>query len=104
VVTVSTDPAAALEMFRERAGDFDLVMTDYSMPRMNGLDLARAIHQIRPGVPILLSTGFAEEFAEESLEASGIRQVLNKPLGIQELAMAIRAVLEPARDDLLPSP
>jgi hypothetical protein len=104
VVTVSTDPAAALEMFRERPGDFDLVMTDYSMPRMNGLDLARAIHQIRPEVPIFLSTGFAEEFAEESLEASGIRQVLNKPLGIQDLAMAIRAVLEPARDDLLPSP
>jgi CheY-like chemotaxis protein len=94
-VTVSTDPVTALEMFRERPGDFDLVMTDYSMPRMNGLDLARAIHQIRPELPILLSTGFAEEFAQESLEPSGIRQVLNKPLGIQDLAVALRAILNP---------
>ena len=90
-----TERDTALEMFRERPGDFDLVMTDYSMPRMNGLDLARAIHQIRPEVPILLSTGFAEEFAQESLEPSGIRQVLNKPLGMQDLAVALRAVLNP---------
>jgi hypothetical protein len=95
VVTVATDPFAALETFRERAGDFDVVMTDYSMPRMNGLDLAREIHQIRPDVPILLSTGFAEEFAEESLAPAGIRQVLNKPLAMHDLAVALRAVLPP---------
>jgi len=97
IVTTATDPVAALEIFRERAGEFDLVMTDYSMPRMNGLDLAREIHRIRPDVPIVLSTGFAEEFAQESLAPAGIRMVLNKPLAIHDLAVALRTALSPTR-------
>ena len=92
-VTVATDPIAALERFRERPEDFDVVVTDYSMPKMNGLDLAREMHQIRPEVPILLSTGFAEDFSPETLASAGVRQVLNKPVSIQDLAIALNGAL-----------
>ncbi|MGH7561826.1 MAG: ATP-binding protein [Gemmatimonadales bacterium] len=94
-VTVSTDPIKALEEVRARPDAFDLVLTDYSMPKLNGLDLARGINRIRADLPIVLSTGFAEEFPEETLAAAGIRRVLSKPVGISDLARALQALLSP---------
>jgi len=96
-VTSDTDAARALERFRARPRDFDLVISDYLMPRMVGLDFARAVHNIRPEVPIVLLTGFIEELPEETIRAAGVRRLISKPVTIQELGQAVHEVLAGAR-------
>jgi PAS domain S-box-containing protein len=84
---------AALEVFRQSPGNFDLVITDLDMPVLSGVRLAEALTRIRPGIPILLCTGFSEGFDEEKGEDLGIRRVLMKPLTIEDLALAAREAL-----------
>jgi len=92
-VTADTDAVHALESFRGRANDFDLVISDYLMPRMVGLDFARAVHDIRPELPIVLLTGYIEELPEETIRAAGVRRLISKPATIEELGQALHDVL-----------
>jgi len=94
VVTSDTEPERALETFRSGPGEFDVVITDYLMPRLAGLDLAREVHNLRPGVPIVLLTGYMEELPEETIRAAGVRRLVNKPVTTAELGAALRAILD----------
>ena len=60
-VTPETNSLRALEIFRFGPGEFDLVITDYTMPKLTGIDLFKEIRQIRPDIPIILCTGFSEK-------------------------------------------
>ena len=91
--TVETDPERALATFRAAPGDFDLVLTDYLMPGMVGLDVARAVHDLRPDLPIVLLTGFIEDLPDETIRAAGVRRLVSKPVTLQELAAALRDAL-----------
>ena len=93
VVTVDSDPERALETFRARPGEFDALVTDFLMPRLAGLDLAREVHSLRPEVPIALLTGYMEALPDETIRAAGIRRLVNKPATIVELGEALRALL-----------
>ncbi len=93
--TAYTDAARALDAFRSHP-DFDLVVTDYLMPGMGGLDLAREVHNLRPDVPIVLLTGFIENLADEAVRAAGVRRLVKKPVTLAELAVALHEVLHPA--------
>ncbi len=93
-VTGLTDSRAALELFRQHPGHFDLMITDQTMPEMTGIELARAILQIRPKMPIILCTGYSNIVSEESALATGISAFAFKPLVKQEIASLIRTVLE----------
>jgi len=95
-VTVESDPLHALGTFSARPADFDLVLSDYLMPGMVGLDLARAIHNIRPDVPFALLTGFIEELPEQTLRTAGVRRLVNKPATLVELAEGVHDVLRRA--------
>ena len=86
-------PAAALEMVRTNPDLFSLVVTDQTMPGKTGLLLASEILQIRPGLPVILTTGYSAGLTPERVEAAGIRQVLLKPTNMKSLATAIRAAL-----------
>jgi DNA-binding NtrC family response regulator len=70
----------ALEAFRADPGRFDLVLTDDIMPEMTGTDLAGALHEIRPSLPVILMTGGGRLIPSHPLQAAGIREVLKKPL------------------------
>lgn len=83
----------ALATFRARAGDFDLMLSDYLMPGMLGLDLARAVHNIRPELPIVLLTGFIEELPPETIRTAGVRRLIGKPVTLRELGEAVQGVL-----------
>ncbi len=83
----------ALETFRRTPHDFDLVITDLSMPGISGVELARAMSSIRADLPIVLCTGFSEWFESGRSKPMGIRQVLMKPLTMEALAVAVRDVL-----------
>jgi PAS domain S-box-containing protein len=84
---------AALERCMAGAA-FDLVVTDYSMPRMTGLDLAHQLRRIAPDVPIILLTGFIEEIPAELIASVGIAKVILKPATWQTLAEEVRTVLD----------
>jgi hypothetical protein len=92
-VTSETDAPRALETFRAAPRAFDLVISDYLMPRMVGLDFARAVHNIRPDLPIVLLTGYIEELPPETILAAGVRRLISKPATIEELGRAVHEVL-----------
>jgi FixJ family two-component response regulator len=64
------------------------------MPDMTGIDLAGKLFKIRPDVPIILYTGQSDASLPERVKKAGIREFLTKPLVKQELAQAIRRVLD----------
>jgi CheY-like chemotaxis protein len=97
-VDVSTDPREALERFKAEPQRFDLVITDHSMPHMTGLQLAEQLGTLRPSrVPIVLTTGFAQDDVLSRGGRSLISEVVPKPYAIEELESAIIRALSPAR-------
>ncbi|MCX5817088.1 MAG: response regulator [Proteobacteria bacterium] len=84
----------ALEDFRVRPNDYDLVITDMTMPGLTGKDLARELMLIRGDIPIILCTGFSDLVNEKKAKEAGIREFIMKPYAIADLAKAIRKVLE----------
>jgi PAS domain S-box-containing protein len=97
-VTLSNSGIEALEVFRARPGDFDLVITDQTMPSMTGADMAREMLRIRKDIPIVLCTGFTSVVTEEEAKASGIRDMVMKPLGRKGFAQVISRALGRDRD------
>ncbi len=94
IVKTFNDPQPALSMFQSAPQDFDLLITDYSMPHMSGLDLAHEITALRPDIPVLLLTGYMEDFAPEEIARAGVRLVVKKPIAQADLAAAIHSLLE----------
>ncbi len=84
----------ALEIFR--TGAFDLVITDQSMPMMNGVQLATAIKAISPETPVVLLTGFGEEILAVGAHPTGVDLVIGKPVSHADLRRAIFQAMERA--------
>lgn len=97
-VTASTSAVQALEQFRADPTGFDVVVTDYTMPRMTGADLTKGILEIRPDVPIIMCTGYNEQISESQALAIGVSRFAMKPLETGQLAGLIREVLGPRND------
>ncbi len=93
-VTERTNSIEALTTFENQPLDFDLVITDQTMPGMSGIDLAQRILQIRPGMPIILCTGFSSLISEEKAGELGIDGFVLKPLTKKDIAAVIRKVLD----------
>jgi signal transduction histidine kinase/ActR/RegA family two-component response regulator len=81
--------AAALAAFRAAPDRFDLVLTDELMPEMTGTELATALHEIRPDLPIILMTGHGGRVGSREVRAGGVREVLKKPLLSADLAQGL---------------
>ena len=92
-VTIQTSSLEALQTFVNNPDDFDLVITDHTMPGMTGMDLARRMLQIRPQLPIILCTGYSSQISEEKALLAGIKGFALKPLTKSEIAKMIRKVL-----------
>ncbi|MCP3891961.1 MAG: PAS domain-containing protein [Desulfobulbaceae bacterium] len=93
-VTVRTNSLMALETFQNMPDQFDVVITDQTMPGMTGEDIARRMIQIRPDIPIVLCTGYSTIISEEKAKFMGIKEFALKPLSKKDLAMLIRKVLD----------
>jgi CheY-like chemotaxis protein len=93
-VTSFTDPQHAFEHFSKDPSQFSVIMTDMTMPKMNGILLAKEIISLRPDIPIVLCTGFSELVNEEKAQAIGIRAFLMKPLVRKTIADTVRKVLD----------
>lgn len=92
-VTIRSSSLDALVTFQNQPDRFDVVITDQTMPGMTGLDLARRMLQIRPGLPIILCTGFSTLVNEEQAKMYGIKGFTMKPIAKQDIAILIRKVL-----------
>jgi PAS domain S-box-containing protein len=92
--SVHTSSLAALAEFQAAPGNFDLVLTDYTMPGLTGLEFARAVRLARPDIPVLLCTGYSEDFNRAQAEAAGITGFLNKPTGLAQFSQAVGAALK----------
>ena len=93
-VTARTDSAEALKVFAEHPQNFDLVITDMTMPHMTGDQLAQKMLDIEPNIPVILCTGFNQAITEEKALAMGIQKFVMKPVVKKELATTIRTVLD----------
>ncbi|MCG2777151.1 MAG: PAS domain S-box protein, partial [Desulfobacterales bacterium] len=91
-VITRTSSVEALEAFRNNPDKFDLVITDKTMPQMTGFGLAKEIKRIRPGVPIILCTGFSDTTDEDKARAMGINGLVMKPVVMREMAEIIKRV------------
>ncbi len=96
-VTVRASSLEALTTFQNQPDKFDLIITDQTMPGMTGSDLARRILQIRPGMPIILCTGYSSLITEGKAKSFGIKGFAMKPLTRKSIAVLIREVLDGGR-------
>ncbi|MCF8131135.1 MAG: transporter substrate-binding domain-containing protein [Deltaproteobacteria bacterium] len=93
-VIPETDPSKALAIFCNDPDKIDLVITDMTMPGMTGDQLAQAILETRPGMPIILCTGYSEKISDARAQDLGIGKYIEKPIGTDILASSIREVLD----------
>jgi PAS domain S-box-containing protein len=93
-VVLAADAREALEKFASMPDDINLVITDKTMPRITGFELAKGIKELRPDTPIVLCTGYGETEDMARAEAIGICQFVMKPLRLQTLAETVRRALD----------
>jgi CheY-like chemotaxis protein len=93
-VFATTSSTEALEVFKKEPQKFDLIITDYTMPYLTGIDLAIEAMKIRSDIPVILFTGHSDNASPEIVRTAGIREFLMKPQSRDEIAQAIRRVLD----------
>ncbi|MGD9366761.1 MAG: response regulator [Desulfobacteraceae bacterium] len=93
-VVGQNNPLEALELFKSDPNQFDLVITDMTMPYMTGNQLVRALQDIRPNVPIIMCTGYSEKISSEKAQKMGIRAFLRKPLSYNDLTKNVRKAID----------
>jgi len=98
-VTSFTDPTEALKDFTARPGDFDLLITDITMPKMTGDVLTKNIHAIKPDLPILMCTGYHSSLTEQDATSLGQYRLVTKPLVKRDLALLVRHALDKGNNE-----
>ncbi len=89
-----TSSVEAFEFFKSNFERIDLVISDQTMPHMTGIQLSRKIREIKPRIPIIISSGFSDAVNEDTYKIQGINGFLMKPIVLKDLARMIRSVLK----------
>ncbi|HSI57803.1 MAG TPA: PAS domain-containing protein [Ideonella sp.] len=92
-VTSHSDPRKALDDFRGRPQAFDLVVTDFNMPEMSGLEVAEAVLALRPGLPVVISSGYLSEELRAAALRLGVRSLMQKQNTHDELGAVVHGIL-----------
>ncbi len=93
-VKTCTNSLEALDLFRNQPQEFDLIITDQTMPVLSGLELTRRALAIRPDIPIILCSGYSDQVTPELALKQGVREYLHKPVMGRQLAASIRQALD----------
>ena len=88
-----SDSTAALEALRNDPQQFDLVITDLTMPHLSGLELAGEIQQLHQALPVVIMTGYGDNLNEQNRKKFGIQRVMPKPIMMNELAEVLNEIL-----------
>ena len=99
VVTTKSSSLEALGLFRSNAGAFDLIITDMTMPKMTGDELAIEFMKIRADIPVILCTGYSKRVSSGMALEIGIKAFVNKPIITADLAKTVRKVLDEAKQE-----
>ncbi len=97
-VTAKTNSVEALDLFRQTPDEFDLVITDMTMPNMTGDVLARRLISIRPDIPIIVCTGYSARINPDIIKEIGIKEMAMKPVVMKDIAQMIHRVLSREAD------
>ena len=92
-VITETDSQNALQLFKDEPERFDLVITDYFMPKLSGTELARKLKCVRPDIPLILITGYGHIISRQQAEKVGFREYLLKPMATRDLGRAVNDAL-----------
>ncbi len=92
-VTGIKDSTEALKLFEANPEDYDLIISDMAMPGMVGSELAKRILDIRPGIPIIICSGYSEKLDKMKAKGLNVSAFLDKPLDIETLVNSTREVL-----------
>lgn len=97
-VSAHADSRTALEDFQGRPGEFDLVISDLTMPGLNGLELSGELGKVRPELPVIIATGFAGSLITPEMlaEHPNIRHTVEKPFSPESIVRLVSKLLEPA--------
>ncbi|MCK5340137.1 MAG: response regulator, partial [Desulfobulbaceae bacterium] len=93
-VTAMNDSEEALKRFIVTPDAFDLVITDMTMPHMNGVELVRKLFAVKPELPVILCTGYSELINEQKAKMLGIREYMMKPVVLEKMARVVRKALD----------
>jgi len=93
-VTAMTSSLETLDLFKKNPQRYDLIITDLTMPHLTGDRLAAEIIAVRPEIPVVLATGYADAVDSEKVKQSGIKAFIPKPFEMQDLAKTIRLILD----------
>ena len=93
-VTATNNSSKALALLQARPEQFDMLITDQTMPEITGMELAEQALSLRPDLPILLCTGYSALISEQDVLDSGIRCFITKPIVGSELSRIVREVLD----------
>jgi len=96
VVTIFTSSTEALKAYTKTPDNFDLLITDMTMPEMTGTVLAGKLLALRPDLPVILCTGYNETIDAEKATSFGINEFIMKPVENHTLAKVIRQALKPS--------
>ena len=91
------DPTEALSQLKE--GAFDVLLTDYRMPAMTGIELSRQVRKYNASVPIILMSGYDPTMEENEMRLSPFNLILDKPIEMDCLDRAIKSSLLSNRSD-----
>lgn len=93
-LTCLDDPRQGLARASANDDAVDVVVTDFNMPELSGLDIARALQQQRPSLPVIITTGYVSAHLREHAQQAGVRQVLQKEYTLEQLAEVLHQVLD----------
>jgi PAS domain S-box-containing protein len=93
-VSCFTDPREALAAARANPAQFDIVVTDYNMPYLSGLEVAEALREIRADLPVVLASGYITEELRAKAPAAGIRELIYKPNTVDDLCEAVERLAQ----------
>lgn len=93
-VITETDPLRVLSYVQSHPNDVDLVISDMTMPNLTGDKLAEELLKIRPDIQIIICTGYSEKISPEKAKKIGIKHVMMKPVGMNELGHIVRKTLD----------
>ena len=91
----AADGEEAIRTHRDHLGQIDLLLCDYLMPRVDGLEAARRIRGLEPKLPVIMMSGFAKEDASDSFRAEGFSHFLMKPFALQDVKKLLDVALSP---------
>jgi DNA-binding NtrC family response regulator len=90
-----TSSTEALAAFRENPAEIDLVLTDLTMPDITGVELARQVYALRPGLPLVITSGHLQTDDADQARALGVRCFVEKPFMLSTLAETFHHALHP---------